>query len=99
MENKTLDYFMTQKASEISGCHPDELITSKVPSQDVLNWIDIADRYASHVAEQACRKQRELCADAASVELIPILDGGPLSVVHEIKDSILKAPLATEGKM
>lgn len=55
---------MTQKASEISGCHPDELVTSKAPSQDVLNWMDIAERYAAHVAEQACIKQRELCAAA-----------------------------------
>lgn len=106
---KTLDDFITQKACEVSGMHPDEMRISKVPSESVQWWKEIAERYAAYL----CQEQRKLCTEHARLSIYIKKDNKkcvtestglfvgftpdrePASItIH--KDSILNAPLATD---
>lgn len=98
---KTLDDFITQKACEVSGMHPDEMRISQTPSESVQWWKEIAERYAAYM----CKEQRKLCAEYSRLhfhdgfnktgEQLKYFQSGA-DYLRVDKDSILNAPLATD---
>lgn len=107
MKTKTLQDFKDEVAKEstfndVPYMDYDNLVNKLWGTEYVglvlLTHDAAAERYALHVAEQACRKQREICAEAAQTktESVSDYDGGFIEFEAIDKDSILNAPLATE---
>lgn len=58
MKEKTLEDFIKEKASEITGLPIESMFMDENLDKDTRNWIDICTRYADHVKAIALQEGR-----------------------------------------
>ena len=87
MESKTLHQIKDEVAVKY-GFENFESIINRIGRRNIIKICDeAAELYAKQIALAACEKQREICAEKATIQYHYLL-----STVD--KDSILNAPLA-----